>query len=122
MQLWQVIQWGNIVEGGNGPDTQCIVSAIDMQAAIKEGEARIEQHNYYMRSMPSHGAAIQDWKSRADVVYRLGDDPRPNDNPVVIVQVWVAHAFNMAHSPSWHREYDTNNWMTSEEMFGPDAK
>ena len=83
-----------------------------MQAAIKEGEARIEQHNYTR----DYKTAIKDWKSRADVVYRLGDDPRPDDNPVVIVQVWVAHAFNMARNPSWHREYETNSWLTSKEM------
>jgi hypothetical protein len=118
MQLWQVIQWGNIVEGGNGPDTQCIISAVDMQAAIKEGEFRIEHHNLYIESMPSKRPAIRDWPNRADVAYLLGQDHRSDGDPIVIVPVWVAHAFNMAHSPSWHRHHHDSVWMTQKEMYG----
>ncbi len=111
MKLWQVIQWGNIEDGGNGPDTQCIISAPDLQSAVREGEARL--YNY-------HSFSDKGWKDDADVVYLLGEDHRPDGEAVVIVPVWVQNAFNMAGNPSWHRDYESKVWKTREEMYGPE--
>ena len=44
MKLWQVIQWGNKEEGPNGLDTQCIVSAANMEDAIAKGEFHFNQY------------------------------------------------------------------------------
>jgi hypothetical protein len=113
MKLWQVIQWGNPVDGGNGPETQCIISAVDMESAIAEGNKHIQWHNSFV-SKDTHG-----WE--AEVVYLLGEDFRPDGDPIVIVPVWVAHSFNDARSPAWHR-HPKNGWMTQEEMYGPDKE
>src|SRR5208283_210207 len=102
MKLWQVIQWGNIKDGGNGPDTQLIVSAVDIEAAVAEAKIRFEYHHSY-----DHKKL---WKEYADAVYLLGQDDRPDGNPIVIVPIWVANAFNMAYNASWHCDYESKEW------------
>lgn len=104
MKLWHVAQWGNADEGPNGQDTNCIVRAPDLETAIKLAEKEFE----YL-----------DWKDGVcDTAWCMGEDYLLDDDPRVIVQDWIAHAFNLGGYPSWHRDLDTGKWLTEAEMFG----
>lgn len=105
MKLWQIIQWGNPKDGGDGPDTQCVVSAMHMKDAISKAKDHLHQHNQFPK---------KDWTDEVDMILLLGEDQRPNGDPILVIPVWVAHAFNMANSPSWHRA-SNGNWMTHAE-------
>lgn len=107
MKLWQVIQWGNKEEGPNGLDTQCIVSAANMEAAIAKGEFHFNQYAF--------------WK-QADVIYLLGYDDRPDGDALLIVPIWLHYADNLQHNPAWFRKYwDDGTWATEDEVY-PDYK
>lgn len=110
MKLWQVIQWGNPDEGGNGKDTQCIVSAKDLSSAVEKGFLHIERYN----------EGIENWETRIDTVRLLGQDDRPDGEPILIVGVWLAHAQDMPGNASWHQSHRTKEWLTTKEMFGED--
>ena len=113
MKLWQVIQWGNIEDGGNGPDTQCVVSAIDMPSAIAKAEIHFPSWSAYVK---------EDWNKGADVVYLIGQDDKPDGDAVLVIPVWVMHAFNLTHNPPWYFNHETKGWDTQEEMYGPESK
>lgn len=104
MKLWHVAQWGNKDEGGNGPDTQCIVRADDMMKAIEIAEA--------------HLAWWQFKGGQTDVVFLLGDDGVTNGEPMVVIRGWIDNALNMGNYPSWHRDLDTGEWIDHITMFG----
>lgn len=106
MKLWHVIQWGNSKEGGNGYDTQCIVAASDMKAAIAKGEEYI---GYFA---PGYRGEL------ADVITLLGDDGRPDEDARLVIRVWVAFGDNMGHYESWHRHPETNEWLDYKTMYG----
>lgn len=107
MKLWHVTQWGNVIDGVNGWDTQCIVSASTMEAAIEKGEIHISDYG---------SGKYRDGK--ADTIYLLGDDNRPDGEPKLVVRVWVAFADNLGHYPSWHKHED--KWIDSKTLYEPE--
>lgn len=109
MKLWHIAQWGNPKDGGNGWDTQCIVAAPDMQAAIKFGQDCIQRHNGDYRC------------GKADTIYHMGDDGRPDGEPVLVVRVYIDVAMNLGRYPAWHRQHETDEWLDTKTMFGEDA-
>ncbi len=104
MKLWHVAQWGNLDEGANGQDTNCIVRAPDLETAVK-----IAQNNF----------EYLDWKDgECDVVFLMGEDNIEDDTAKIVIRDWIANAFNLGGYPSWHRDLDTGKWLTAEEMYG----
>lgn len=104
MKLWHVAQWGNKDEGGNGPDTQCIVRANDMMKAIKIAE--------------EHLAWWQFKNGETDIVMLLGDDLDNDGDEMVVIRGWIDNALNMGDYPSWHRDYHTGEWLDAKTMYG----
>ena len=113
MKLWQVIQWGNINDGPDGLDTQCIISAVDMMSAIGKAEDHFPSWKHYSR-----GPGFDSFEHRSDVVYLLGEDNKVDGEPILVTRVWVCMADNPAHNLAWYREWDTNQWRTQMEMYG----
>jgi hypothetical protein len=106
MKLWHVAQWGNHEDGGNGADTNCIVRAPDLKTAINIAEDHFD-------------GVMDEWNNGvADVAYLLGDDCSPLEEAKVVVRLWIDHAFNLGHYDSWHRDYDTGEWVDAEAMYG----
>lgn len=111
MKLWHVAQWGNrrdfdLGKGDNGYDTQCIVAAPTLAQAVEKAEHHLA--NVYQ---PIKGG-------RTDVACLLGDDGRPDSEPEMVINMWVAVAANLRHYPAWYRSNDTGEWLTQLEMFG----
>lgn len=107
MKLWHVIQWGNKNEGGNGPDTQCVVSAPDMSAALEKANYHFLQYN-----LKIDGTV---WKDNADVIRLLGKDDLPDGPHVLVIPVWISHAFNMNNVPTWHS--NKGMWVDEKILF-----
>jgi hypothetical protein len=104
MKLWHIAQWGNKDEGVNGWDTQCVIRSNDMMLAIEKAELHM---SYY------------DWRyGKADVVYLLGDDGVVGDKTELAIQVWIKPALNLLSHESWHRHYETNEWLDFKTMYG----
>lgn len=103
MKLWRVVQWGNPVEGGNGADTQCIISAPSMKEAIQKGE------EVFLDKSPNY------MNGKAHNVQLLGQDDRPDGPPVVIIWCWEQAAINHARNPSWGRIFDSDEWEQLQE-------
>lgn len=101
MKLWQVIQWGNNEDGPDGWDTQCIVSAVDMQAAIKKAAIHFPSWEIYTKGEWEH--------TSADVVYLLGQDDKPDADAVLIVPVWIKPAYNLSHNRAWSYDYQSGS-------------
>lgn len=105
MKLWHVAQWGNSKEGANGWDTQCIVRANDLPAALSIAELHLDQFD--------HG-----WRDgKADVVYLIGDDGSVGDESKLIIPIWIKPCFNLGRYPSWHKSYDTKEWIDAGTLF-----
>lgn len=103
MKLWRVIQWGNPLEGGNGDDTSCIISASTMEEAISKGEEVFSNRDPHYMNGKSH------------CLHLLGEDHRPDGSPIVIVYCWEQPAINHAKTPSWGRILDTDDWEQIQE-------
>ena len=103
MKLWRVAQWGNVNEGGNGEDTNCIVRANTMDSAIKITE---EYFNQWGKNAFKHGIT--------DCVMFLGEDASPLTEEKVVVRKWLEHAINLAEYPAWTREWNTNVWVSND--------
>lgn len=99
MKLWQVIQWGNPKEGPDGKDTQCLVSAKDLESAIAIGEFHIRLQN---------GETYRN--GRAHCVILLGHDDMPDGEAVLLTIPWLNAGFNLGRKPAWHRSYDGGEW------------
>lgn len=99
MKLWHVAQWGNKEEGPDGWDTQCVIRANDMEAAVKQAEFYISDYNRNYR------------QGQADVVYLLGDDGTISEQAKMVITIWKHPAYNLGGYPSWHRDEDTNEWV-----------
>jgi len=110
MKLWHIAQWGNPKDGGDGPDTNCIVRAPDLESAIKMAE---EAFSAPFRTVWREG--------KANVVYLMGEDEAQKPEPRIVIQVWVAHAFNFPHYKGWSRDIITNEWKSHDELY-PDDK
>ena len=98
MKLWRVVQWGNPKEGGDGADTQCIISAHTMEAAIQKGE------EVFQTTSPGY------MNGKCHNIQLLGNDDRPEGPPVVIIWCWEQAAINHAGNPSWGRIFETDEW------------
>ena len=125
MKLWQVIQWGNIKDGPNGHDTQCIISAVDMQAAIKKAELHFPMWKKSWAtsaSDPEQAAKKDEWDKSAEVVYLIGQDDKPDGEAFLVIPVWVAMGVNLSHNPAWYLNHQTQRWETHEEKFGSEDK
>ena len=125
MKLWQVIQWGNMDDGPDGRDTQCIISAVDMQSAIKKAEIHLP---YWDKDWGVHlhdekkAEEKREWKHGAEVVYLIGQDDKPDGEAVLVIPVWIAMGVNLSHNPAWYLNHQTQGWETQEEMYGPESK
>lgn len=107
MKLWHIAQWGNQKEGGNGWDTQCVIRANDMQAALAQAEIHFYQNDPNWRD------------AKADLVILIGDDGLVSDEgPKLIIPIWIKPAFNLGKYQSWHRDYETNEWLDTKAMYG----
>ena len=117
MKLWQVVQWGNQDEGPDGCDTQCIVSAIDMQSAITKACIHFDQLNTYGKQ-----TVWREYKAgKADVIWSLGADDKPDGEAILIVSIFVKPAHNLGRYHAWYRHPDTNKWLPQKEMY-PDIE
>jgi hypothetical protein len=106
MKLWHIAQWGNPDDGGNGPDTNCIVRANNLSSAIK-----IAENAFGSPYRPS-------WREgKADVVYLMGEDSSDKTDERVVIQVWVAHTFNFPHYKGWGRDYTTDEWESHDILY-----
>lgn len=99
MKLYQVIQWGNATDGGDGWDTQCIVSGQNVQSAVEKGEFHLERMSPFKPYR----------NGKADVVYELGQDNRPDGEAILITPCWIKSAFNLTHNPAWLKD-DSGKW------------
>ncbi len=98
MKLGHVVQWGNPEEGGNGDDTNCIVSATSFEEAIKTAEQHFQDfHKTYMNG-------------KCQIVHELGQDNRPDGAAVIIIHRWIQCSANIAKMPYWHRNETTDIW------------
>lgn len=109
MKLWHACQWGNREDGVNGWDTQCIVTAIDLKSAVEKAE-------FHFQQMDRCGTTYRD--GRADSIYLMGDDGRPDGEPQLVTRIWVDAAANLMRYPSWHRHPETNEWIDHKTMYG----
>jgi hypothetical protein len=109
VKLWHVAQWGNPKDGPDGWDTQCIVAAPNMQAAIQFGQERFRDQNGEYRD------------NKADTIYHMGDDGRPDGEPRLVTRVYVDVAMNLGGYPAWHRKWDTDEWLDTATMYGWEA-
>jgi len=109
MKLWYICQWGNPDDGGDGPDTNCIVRAPDLQTAIVLAQDAFSRH--YDK---------EQWRDcKADSVYLIGEDLSPSNEPKLITAIWIAHAYNLAGYKSWGRIFDTDQWEEHEKLYPP---
>lgn len=110
MKLWHIAQWGNPKDGGNGPDTNCIVRANTLEGAIVMAEDTFgNAHRTVMAEV---------WRAgKADVVYLMGEDASDKEEERVVIQVWVAHAFNFPGYKGWGRDYSTNEWVSHDVLY-----
>lgn len=78
---------------------------------IAKGEFHIEQQNGDFR------------EGKADVIYLMGDDGRPDDEPRLVIRPWIDPAMNFSHYPAWYRcywdEVNPNKWEDQETVYGP---
>lgn len=101
MKLWQIIQWGNKVDGVDGRDTQCIISAIDMFIALDHAATHLGDFNL----------DVPTWKGgQADAVYLLGEDDKAMGHPMLIVPIWYGYAANLGKNFAWYYYHDTDEW------------
>jgi hypothetical protein len=101
MKLWHVVQYGNGDEGPDGHDIQCIVSAINMEAALTKASFHFDQYNF----------AYKDWKKgNADAIYLLGEDNKPDGEAILTVIIWRNPGLNLGRNPAWHRKYKSDEW------------
>lgn len=106
MKLWHVAQWGNLEEGPDGQDTNCIVRAPNLASAVNLAE------DYFKR-------IYQPWKDgQADVAMLMGEDTSTSDDPRIVIYSWRNPAFNLAHYPAWYRHHETNEWLDQKTMYG----
>ncbi len=106
MKLWHIIQWGNHKDGANGWDTQCIVSAKDLKSAVDKAQLHIGDYGNGYRDR------------LADCAHLMGEDGKPDGEPVLITNVWVAVGVNMGKYELWHRHPESNEWVDHKTMFG----
>ena len=109
MKLWHIAQWGNIHEGGNGYDTQCVVSTIDLSSAVN----RAEKHFATEVFNPYKGGV-------SDVAILLGEDNHSDGESMLVIGAWIAIADNKLHNPAWYRNTETGEWVDQKTMYGVD--
>lgn len=110
MKLWHIAQWGNPKDGGDGPDTNCIVRAHTLEGAIVMAEDTF--------SNPYRAVNTEVWRDgKADVAYLMGEDASDKEEERVVIQVWIAHAFNFPHYKGWARDYQTNEWISHDVLY-----
>jgi hypothetical protein len=118
MKLYHIAQWGNARDNnGNEPDTNVIVRANDLLSAVKLAEEAFKWYNeqYITKDTYTHYLF-----GKCDVAFLLGKDNKKDSK--VIINPWIAHAFNHGGYEAWYRSYenetDDETWITQKEMYG----
>lgn len=109
MKLWIISQWGNKDDGGNGPDTNCIVRAPTLEKA-----ASLAEDAFKWKDFPH--SPYNDGK--ANNIHLMGDDGS-NKEAKVIIPIWIAHAFNFGGYEGWGRN-DNDQWEEYKKLFPKD--
>lgn len=103
MKLWHVVQWGNPIDGGNGDDAQCIISASTFDSAVAFAEQHFQEYN------PTY------MDGKCHVVHLLGQDDKPDGEPVMVIYRWLQPAVNPSKMPYWYRYENTAVWLENKE-------